>query len=1284
MGQHLCQMVIILVRGINGSTSWTDLNETIYNAEVATDDIGVPYMIEFGGAIYVAFGDDTTRYLCKYTYSGGNITETEIYSSTSNWIQTFAKHPDLNFFVAGTSNGKILQIQENGTVSITNAIGPTNIQKIAIQKIPTGHRIWMHNRADDLRYTNWTGGLALWTLLTGTRPDSSNLPWDTATDTRTKYIETIRNVSGGTSEQLIFNWIDETTNSSDPTSKYHASRHNDNYSSHWTSTTAVFGALPTGADNYTENGVVRDLKRMGPTPTGESYLYFNYSNYIPNYPVDTDTYGGSIHKVGEDTNEDVIGSALYQGANLGLIKGHNIVMINDLTTHDDYLKYGTGYIVNFYISYTDINMNTTHRSYHVKDVGWQSSLTTANGWASSGSCEWRWVDLSSKTSLPAIYHKKDRNPVIPFGDSFRVFPGNVGKIGSAESKGVWVGHIDRSLFGEKITHSPDFYGYENRLTNPFAIKTASQKELEDDIHPSDKIKYSVTAIYDGIQETELPTGLTEVLLLTSATVPNTSKCENLVHISFATSTLNKRITGLKLYRSYPSTTGVYEPFKLIKSYNFVDSNINTSYDPESKLFYIAKRFNDKYAHIYDSDDAVKNWIIDARDGGDEQFTSTGTGFTWGGGVLDRKYALKIGSQKKNRIEQITGMQHFPVISGVTLMEGISSSDTTLKVTTTTGLVVSTSYLMGHRGFGTNDSIVNSTWNSYGSFSSSNNEYQNYEGITITSIDAPNDKIVVTRASTIGGQATSAVPHSAGAPLKQTALAYSKWYLFKVNKDFKSYYNESFRIYKERTGPGWYDSSVSKSERAFSGKNLLYLYPRINLDDDSPDFSSWRFADNTINISQLVGRQTFFYNSSSTAPDLKEDASASDVYETKIREAYSYATYEQDGIIPVFNNVKLPEPSSSLKSIGEYGIYNAISVDVNTDGNSQINILDDGLTSLNEHSFESENNTTINGQYGKVLKGRLFLGNIVLDPGNEQEDHSDWVAYSELDQFDIRPVSNIIPFEDREGGPITGLSEIFGRLVIFKPQAIFVLDVPDSSNPTGWIRKESKVNIGNVAKEGLVEVHDSIFIVHNDGIYSVTANMIASATATPSKLEKITDDIDNIFVGIDSKGDVKGIYDQLKNEIIYRWTRNSAKEIWAYNIYKKNWRQINLSGNADIWGYNENSNPLAWDITNKKVLLFDVPTAVGTLWKSKRFRLDYDRKRLIRYATLRHTNTDNITFNIYLDGSNSASFTKSITTSGTSAVSKFPVKRYLKNFEVELTTASSLNNVEIEQLTFEME
>ena len=573
-------------------------------------------------------------------------------------------------------------------------------------------------------------------------------------------------------------------------------------------------------------------------------------------------------------------------------------------------------------------------------------------------------------------------------------------------------------------------------------------------------------------------------------------------------------------------------------------------------------------------------------------------------------------------------------------------------------------------------------------------------------------------------------------------------------------------------------------------------------------------------------------------------------------------------------------------------------EVTSGTNVRVLCQDYRLEDLGETDVQTVYSNRVNAQYAVKLKGRMFMGNLYLNPEDKAEDHPDWIAYSELNQYDVRPVSNVVTLDDREGGAVTGLAVLFGRLIIFKPQAIFIMNVSDPADPNTWSISESKFSIGNIAPEGVVEVHDSVYFVFHDGIYAVTSNTVADSTKTPSVMDKISLSIEDQFLLANSKKDIKGVYSQKDSEVLYSWeeglqyfylngtssylydtsvtnmpsgfgitlsawfktdsndsqtilglydsgstnnylsigvlggsvvawhysgsgsviapvgsgyndnewhhvavtfdssasrkiyvdgslvstntsssafptsldtlsvgrhadsspdnyfkgsivgchvfntsltatevgslktidksssisghsrfsnciasylmghgsgdttttvqdqtsnnndltgteiTQTTTQVTWAYHIILKTWRKINTFSNLDILAYGENSYPIAWDNTDTDIKKFDVDEAVGTTWKSKRFRLDLDQKRLIRYGMVKFTGTDTLTVNIYLDGSGSVSFTKSITADG--GVNRFPIKRYGKNFEIELTTPSSTNSFSVEQMRIETE
>jgi hypothetical protein len=314
---------------------------------------------------------------------------------------------------------------------------------------------------------------------------------------------------------------------------------------------------------------------------------------------------------------------------------------------------------------------------------------------------------------------------------------------------------------------------------------------------------------------------------------------------------------------------------------------------------------------------------------------------------------------------------------------------------------------------------------------------------------------------------------------------------------------------------------------------------------------------------------------------------------------------------------------------------------------------------------------------------MFLFNLRLDIGDENEEHRDWLSYSELEQFDVRSVSNVIGFPDKEGGEGTGMAELFGRLLLFKPQAIFTLDVVDPTDPATWRRRESKHNIGNIAPQGVVEAIDSVYFVFRDGIYRLDPNFAAAADATPSKLNRITEPIRDIFDGIDDKTIIKGAYDQNLNEVVYKWVRSSSQEVWAYNVHDQAWRQLDTAGAVDMYFHNEDNYLNYYDETAKKIHTFNNTESSTASFKTMRFPVGMDRKTKIRHAAFQYDGQDTITVNVYVNGETTPSTTHTLTGTGRQ-IRKIPLKRYANSVQLEVESAASTNTLEFERLQLETE
>jgi len=155
-----------------------------------------------------------------------------------------------------------------------------------------------------------------------------------------------------------------------------------------------------------------------------------------------------------------------------------------------------------------------------------------------------------------------------------------------------------------------------------------------------------------------------------------------------------------------------------------------------------------------------------------------------------------------------------------------------------------------------------------------------------------------------------------------------------------------------------------------------------------------------------------------------------------------------------------------------------------------------FTPLNDHPLAGEVSISTIGEFAQITNNRLKLANIVLDPSGEAEEHNDWFAYSEFDQPDIRPVSNVIPLNI---GEITGMTELMRKDVIASKRGIVMVDSSDI-NPANWVITESLKSIGNIAKKGMISVFGNVYVVYYNGIYRLSPNNLAESDRTPTEIQ----------------------------------------------------------------------------------------------------------------------------------------------------------------------------------------
>lgn len=374
----------------------------------------------------------------------------------------------------------------------------------------------------------------------------------------------------------------------------------------------------------------------------------------------------------------------------------------------------------------------------------------------------------------------------------------------------------------------------------------------------------------------------------------------------------------------------------------------------------------------------------------------------------------------------------------------------------------------------------------------------------------------------------------------------------------------------------------------------------------------------------------------------------------------------------------------------------------TDGKFHIDIMDYDLVEGATYPLQGEVSIDVNGRFARAVQGRLFQGDIVLDPGDKAEVHNNWVSYSELDQYDVNPVSNVISFPDKEGGPITGLAELFGKLVVMKKQAMFFLDA-SASSPASWVVQESVHNIGNIAPRGSVEAFGKVYVCYYDGIYAFTPNSLAESDGTPTEKLKISGPIENIYLGVLDKEAIIAEYDQYAGEVIFffgptstvydsiehEWSDSSYEYgsddyAWAYNVSTGDWRQISSSANVGIVSYDQDANLIIYDSTDKKIKSMGKPEDVQARVRTKFYNVDDGERLNTRTLRTRYKSNEGLTLKVFGDH-DITSPVDTVTLPVSSSVTEHEVVfRHRFNdvaVEIEETTASD-DNVEIHRVTVE--
>lgn len=112
--------------------------------------------------------------------------------------------------------------------------------------------------------------------------------------------------------------------------------------------------------------------------------------------------------------------------------------------------------------------------------------------------------------------------------------------------------------------------------------------------------------------------------------------------------MSNRITGINLYRA-EKISGVYEPYKLIKNYSFVDTDVPSATSTELNIS--VEAFPDYYLFLKDTSTSpsLDTWLTSgtiSSDGSGVEGTDPDHDYSWS--TAEREYAIKVGSYEKQK------------------------------------------------------------------------------------------------------------------------------------------------------------------------------------------------------------------------------------------------------------------------------------------------------------------------------------------------------------------------------------------------------------------------------------------------------------------------------------------------------------------------------------------------------------------------------------------------------------------------------------------------------------
>jgi hypothetical protein len=870
-----------------------------------------------------------------------------------------------------------------------------------------------------------------------------------------------------------------------------------------------------------------------------------------------------------------------------------------------------------------------------------------------------WQTIDSLYACPeTLYHKNAINPVFDIDNTLRVLPGNVSKADTThESKGLWLGVIDRDFFDGLYEPGAIFYSYPTVIDAPDIDALDMQVEPYTLGTAQGMKHYKLAYIYDGAQRS---------LLSNSITVIHSENGLSALRWTITKANHNKRITSIEVYRAYnPDAVGWDDPnngpyykiheIDLTRQAEDVTSEDNGAYSGTNAVYIPALESWDGVTGGYDP--VYKLQV------GSTYYTITGNNLAIGHIYVSEALPTspdESGAYCWNQPWSIIKFSDSGNVTGVTDAGGGKCK-----------------FACAACGLNPDDVVTHSDF-SVGGYNGSK---------TVISVDASGYVVSATYVSTDTGIWT--LPESTGVSRALIgdsdggAFAGADTLVVADELDVNRYSGGFVLI------PALHAGNIT----AVYEYNETHIRMQCNADPGFSRSATIRLSGFTVptynGVFEIGGvwyyQGQYFFNIKadyvSTDTGAWEEIARPMGIVENVKRAIRY--YIPNGGVGPYSAASNSAYILLNATTGLYYCENAGAEDADV----IYRYIDNAGADLSdEYPLWGEKYIKINGKFARVINGRTWQFDIVIDPGGVGEAHTEWAAYSELGQYDVMPASNVLAIVQGIGGSATGIDELWGMPVFLKQRAIVSIDTRTSPDePAKWTVKQSIHNLGNIAEQGHIGIGDELVITSYDGLYRLSPNNLAPTDQTPTSRLKITEAIEDTWNLMDAteKAGVMLGYDNIKDELLCTITIDTVQYTWAMNWTTGAWRQIVTGVDVEFYTINEYAQALILDGTDKKMYTPAESEAVTMGMRTRTFKVDLKRKKQVRLAHVYYKSSSILTLNVYAENDSTAVATTTLPTKTTMGREAVSIRYWAQIVSFEIvdsaasSTATEINKIEVE-------